>query len=36
MRGKPFLYPAAVARLIGDLLARGEEPHAIRRGLVEP
>jgi DNA-binding NarL/FixJ family response regulator len=26
MRGEPFLYPAAVARLIGDLLARGEEP----------
>ena len=26
MRGEPFLYPAAVARLIGDLLARGDEP----------
>jgi DNA-binding NarL/FixJ family response regulator len=26
MRGEPFLYPAAVARLIGDVLARGEEP----------
>jgi DNA-binding NarL/FixJ family response regulator len=26
IRGEPFLYPAAVARLIGDLLARGEEP----------
>jgi DNA-binding NarL/FixJ family response regulator len=26
MRGEPFLYPAAVARLIGDLLARGSEP----------
>jgi DNA-binding NarL/FixJ family response regulator len=26
MRGEPFLYPAAVARLIADLLARPEEP----------
>ena len=26
MRGEPFLYPAAVSRLIGDLLARGDEP----------
>jgi DNA-binding NarL/FixJ family response regulator len=26
MRGEPFLYPAAVARLIGDLLSRGDEP----------
>jgi DNA-binding NarL/FixJ family response regulator len=26
MRGEPFLYPVAVARLIGDLLARGAEP----------
>jgi DNA-binding NarL/FixJ family response regulator len=26
MRDEPFLYPAAVARLIGDLLARGDEP----------
>ncbi len=26
IRGEPFLYPAAVARLIGDLLARGDEP----------
>jgi DNA-binding NarL/FixJ family response regulator len=26
MRGEPFLYPAAVTRLIGDLLARAEEP----------
>jgi DNA-binding NarL/FixJ family response regulator len=26
MRGEPFLYPAAVARLIRDVLARGEEP----------
>ena len=26
MRGEPFLYPAAVARLISDLLARGDEP----------
>jgi DNA-binding NarL/FixJ family response regulator len=26
MRGEPFLYPAAVTRLIADLLARPEEP----------
>jgi DNA-binding NarL/FixJ family response regulator len=26
MRGEPFLYPAAVSRLIRDLLARAEEP----------
>jgi DNA-binding NarL/FixJ family response regulator len=26
MRGEPFLYPAAVARLIADMLARPEEP----------
>jgi len=26
MRGEPFLYPAAVSRLIGDMLARAEEP----------
>jgi DNA-binding NarL/FixJ family response regulator len=26
MRGEPFLYPAAVARLIADVLARPEEP----------
>ena len=26
MRGEPFLYPAAVTRLIGDMLARPEEP----------
>ena len=26
MRGEPFLYPAAVRRLIGDMLARAEEP----------
>jgi DNA-binding NarL/FixJ family response regulator len=26
MRGEPFLYPAAVARLIGDVVARGEKP----------
>jgi DNA-binding NarL/FixJ family response regulator len=26
MRGEPFLYPAAVARLIRDLLTRGDEP----------
>ena len=26
MRGEPFLYPAAVARLISDMLARPEEP----------
>ena len=25
-RGEPFLYPAAVARLISDVLARGDEP----------
>ena len=26
MRGEPFLYPAAVSRLIRDVLARAEEP----------
>jgi DNA-binding NarL/FixJ family response regulator len=26
MRGEPFLYPAAVARLIADVLARPDEP----------
>jgi DNA-binding NarL/FixJ family response regulator len=26
MRGEPFLYPAAVTRLIADLLARPQEP----------
>jgi DNA-binding NarL/FixJ family response regulator len=26
MRGEPFLYPAAVTRLIADLLARPETP----------